>query len=280
MKSKWFFPKFAPFQQSWEKTGILIKDKIISVKTKYQQLEILDSYLYGKVLVLDGIIQTAEKGEFFYHEMIVNLPFMYHGNVEKILIIGGGDGGTLREVLKHPVKEAHVAEIDEKVIEMSKKYLPSVSKNSFEDKRTKLFVGDGIEFVKKFKNYFDVIIMDLTDPSGPSQFLFSSEFYKYVSAALKKDGIAITQSGTFPDQADEIKMVKDNMKNVFPFVKTHLGIVPQYGIGIFSYSIGSKKPLETNLKTIKSRFEKLKLDTKYYNPEIHLASSALPNLLK
>jgi spermidine synthase len=280
MKSKWFFPKFAPYEKPYEKTGILIKNKILSIRTKYQKLEILDSYLYGKVLVLDGIIQTAEKGEFFYHEMLVNLPLIYHGNVESVLIIGGGDGGALKEVLKHTVKEVHMAEIDGKVIEMSRKYLPSVSKSAFDDKRTKLFVGDGIEFVKKFKDYFDAVIIDLTDPSGPSQFLFSPKFYRSIFLALKKDGIVITQSGSFPSQTEEINMVKENMKQVFPFVKTHLGLVPQYGIGLFSYTIGSKKSLNVDLKTVKKRFEKLKIDTKYYTPEIHLASGALPKLLK
>ena len=280
MKSKWFFPKFAPYEKPYEKTGILIKNKILSIRTKYQKLEILDSYLYGKVLVLDGIIQTAEKGEFFYHEMLVNLPLIYHGNVESVLIIGGGDGGALKEVLKHTVKEVHMAEIDGKVIEMSRKYLPSVSKSAFDDKRTKLFVGDGIEFVKKFKDYFDAVIIDLTDPSGPSQFLFSPKFYRSIFLALKKDGIVITQSGSFPSQTEEINMVKENMKQVFPFVKTHIGLVPQYGIGLFSYTIGSKKSLNVDLKTVKKRFEKLKIDTKYYTPEIHLASGALPKLLK
>jgi len=280
MKSKWFFPKFAPYEKPYEKTGILIKNKILSIRTKYQKLEILDSYLYGKVLVLDGIIQTAEKGEFFYHEMLVNLPLIYHGNVESVLIIGGGDGGALKEVLKHTVKEVHMAEIDGKVIEMSRKYLPSVSKSAFDDKRTKLFVGDGIEFVKKFKDYFDAVIIDLTDPSGPSQFLFSPKFYRSIFLALKKDGIVITQSGSFPSQTEEINMVKENMKQVFPFVKTHLGLVPQYGIVLFSYTIGSKKSLNVDLKTVKKRFEKLKIDTKYYTPEIHLASGALPKLLK
>ena len=280
MKSKWFFPKFAPYEKPYEKTGILIKNKILSIRTKYQKLEILDSYLYGKVLVLDGIIQTAEKGEFFYHEMLVNLPLIYHGNVESVLIIGGGDGGALKEVLKHTVKEVHMAEIDGKVIEMSRKYLPSVSKSAFDDKRTKLFVGDGIEFVKKFKDYFDAVIIDLTDPSGPSQFLFSPKFYRSIFLALKKDGIVITQSGSFPSQTEEINMVKENMKQVFPFVKTHLGLVPQYGIGLFSYTIGSKKSLNVDMKTVKKRFEKLKIDTKYYTPEIHLASGALPKLLK
>jgi len=98
--------------------------------------------------------------------------------------------------------------------------------------------------------------------------------------ALKKDGIVITQSGSFPSQTEEINMVKENMKQVFPFVKTHLGLVPQYGIGLFSYTIGSKKSLNVDLKTVKKRFEKLKIDTKYYTPEIHLASGALPKLLK
>lgn len=280
MKSKWFFQKFAPFEKPYEKTGILIKRKILSKKTPYQKLEILDTYQYGKVLVLDGIIQTTEKDEFFYHEMMVHVPLLYHKNPKKILIIGAGDGGVLEEVLKHPVKEAWMVELDKEVIEVSKKYLRSICKNAFEDKRSKVFIEDGLKFIKKFKDYFDVVIIDLTDPSGPSKLLYSPKFYRDVSLALKKDGIVLTQSGAFPTMVTGIRFIKKNLEKVFPFVKMHLGVVPAYGVGLYSFIIGSKKSLKIDLRTVQKRFKKLNLDTQYYNPEIHLASGYLPNVLK
>jgi spermidine synthase len=276
MKSFWFTQKFAPFEKPFIKSSVLVKRKIFSKKTPYQKLEIFDTNLFGKYLVLDGITQTTEKDEFFYHEMMVHLPFLYHGNAKKVLIIGGGDGGILKQALKYPIEEAHLAEIDKDVIDATIKYMPSLWGKSFEDRRSKIFIGDGLKFVKKFRNYFDITILDLTDPSGPSKFLYSTKFYKDVKNALKKDGIVLTQSGTFPSMIDDIQMVKKNLSSVFRFVKTHLGIVPSFGIGLNSYTIASGTSLEIDLKTLQNRYKKFKLDTKYYTPELHLSSGFLP----
>src|SRR4030043_1507613 len=128
MKSEWFFPKFAPFEKPYEKLAFLIKKRILRKKSKYQEIEVLDSYLYGRILVLDGIVQTTEKDEFFYHEMSSNISLFYHGNAKRVLIIGGGDGGMLEEVLKHPVKEVWMVELDRDVVEISRKYFPSICK--------------------------------------------------------------------------------------------------------------------------------------------------------
>jgi spermidine synthase len=277
MSDYWFFPNFAPFERPYEKTGILIKRKILSKQTKYQKMEIIDSYLYGKVLVLDGIIQITEKDEFLYHEMMVHVPFLYHGNVQKVLIIGGGDGGVLKQAIKHPIKEACLVDIDKEVTEMIKKYIPSICGKAFEDKRSKVFFEDGLKFIKGFRDYFDVVIIDLTDPSGPSKTLYSPKFYKDVHLALKNNGLVLTQTGTFPSMKEGLKMVRKNLKEVFPYVKTHLGMVNSFGVGLCSYTIGSKVSLNADLKTIQDRFAKLKLNTKYYNPEIHIATGILPN---
>ena len=281
MKPRWFFQKFEGGETPSEKTGILVKRKILSKKTPYQKLEVLDTYLYGKVLVLDGIVQTTEKDEFYYHEMMTHLPLIYHGNAKKVLIIGGGDGGTLEEVLKHPVKEVQMVELDREVIEVSKKYLPSICKKAFEDKRSKVIIEDGLKFIKKFRNYFDIVIIDLTDlSSGPSKLLYSPRFYSNVSLALKKDGMVITHSNNFPTMLTTMMRIKKNIRKVFPYVKMHLGIVPAYGGDLFSYTLGSKKSLEIDLKIVQRRFKQLKLHTKYYNPEFHLASGVMPNVLK
>lgn len=275
---KWFEEKKIPFQKDYVKQRILIKKRIISKKTFFQKIEVFDSFQYGRILVLDGVIQTTEKDEFFYHEMIVHLPLFYHGKAENVLIIGGGDGGALEEVLKHPIKEVWLCEIDEEVIKISRKYLHSISKDAFEDKRVKIAIEDGWGFVKKFRNYFDVIIVDSTDPLGPSKKLYSQKFYEYVARALRK-GIVIVQSGNAYFQFEELKRVKENIEKVFQFVKVHLTETPSYGI--YSFVLGSKKNLfKISLRELKKRYEKLKIDTQYYNPEIHIASGILPNFLK
>lgn len=276
MKSFWFNQKIAPLEKPFVRSSVLVKRKVFSKKTPYQKLDIFDNNLFGKCLVLDGIIQTTEKDEFFYHEMMVHLPFICHGNVKKVLIIGGGDGGILKEALKYPIEEAHLAEIDKEVIDATRKYMPSLWGKSFEDKRSRIFIGDGLDFVKKFSNYFDVAILDLTDPSGPSKFLYSPKFYRDVQKTLKSDGILLTQSGTFPSMIDDISMIKKNLGDAFPFVKVYFGVVPSFGVGLHSYTIGSKKNLDIDLKTIQERYKKFKLDTKYYTPELHLSSGFLP----
>jgi len=295
---KWFFEKGVPGIETEKNTklAIKIKNKIFSGKSKYQKIEVLDTHPLGRILVLDGIVQLSQKDEFIYHEMMANLPLFYHLNPKKVLIIGGGDGGVLREALKHPIKNVFLVDIDKKIIEISKKYLPFISQNSFQDKRTKIFIEDGMKFIKKFKNFFDVTIIDLTDPLGPSIPLFSKRFYQDISNAMTKEGVMITQGGTLFAQFFQVQNIFKNLKKVFPFVKLHLAAVPCYGEGEFSFIVASKKinlnktnskKIRTSPSTrtlflalleIKKRYKKLKLKTKYYSPEIHLASGILPKI--
>jgi spermidine synthase len=280
----WFFEKAIPNLRIEETTklAIKIKKKIFSGRSKYQKIEIIDTYPLGRILVLDGIIQLSQVDEFIYHEMITHLPLLYYPNPKKVLIIGGGDGGTLRETLKHPIKEVYLVEIDKKVIDISKKYLPFVSKNVFRERRVKIFIGDGLKFIKNYKNFFDVIIIDSTDPIGPSVSLFSKKFYQEVYRALNKNGIMITQSGTLFAQFSQVKKIFNNLKTVFPFVKIHLATIPAYGEGEFSFTVGSKKVnLERiNPAVIKNIYKKINLKTKYYSPEIHFSSAILPKYLE
>lgn len=270
----WFFEKELPNAVQNYKIGWRIKKKIYSGRSKYQKIEILDTFDLGRIFVLDGILQLSEKYEFIYHEMISHLSLFYHPNPKRVLIIGGGDGGVVREVLKHSAEEVFLVELDSKVIKLSKKYLPFLDlKNSSRDKRVKLFLEDGAFFIKKFKNFFDLIIVDSTDPSSFSLSLFQKRFYKNSFLALKKQGIFITQSGNFLDQILEIKAVVKNLKNFFPYVKVHRVFTPDYQGSDFSFTLASKKINLENLdiKTIK----KIK-DLKYYSPKIHFSSGVLP----
>lgn len=279
--NQWLTEKILPGINPDHKISIEIKKKIASFRGKYQKIEVFDTSFYGRMLVLDGIFNLAEKDEFIYHEMMAHLPLFSFANSEKVLIIGGGDGGILREVLKHKIKEVYLVDIDKDVIEISKKYLPFVHQGAFENKKAKVIIGDGIKFIKEYKNYFDVVIIDSTDPSKSSAGLFAKSFYKGVFNALTKQGIIIAQTGGFLEQIREIKKVFDNLKTVFPFVKIHRVCIPCYGNGEFSLTMASKNNLKKiDFKIINDRYKKSKLKTKYYSPEIHITSGFLPQYLK
>ena len=279
-KNYWFTERTLPGVEPNSKIAIKVKKKVISFKTPYQRGEILDTFEEGRILVLDGIIQLAERDEFIYHEMMAHLPLFSHPCPKKVLIIGGGDGGVLREILNHPVEKVYLVEIDRKIINISQKYLPFVSKKAFQDKRAKIFIEDGIKFVKKYKDFFDIIVIDSTDPEGISFGLFSKNFYQDVFEALTEKGIMITQSGTFWGQFFQIKKIFKTLNKVFPIVKIHRACIPSYQEAEFGFTLGSKK-IDLNhidLKNLKERYQKLNLKTKYYSPEIHLASAILPKI--
>lgn len=279
MKETWFYESLFPLV----KLGLKVKEILVSNKSEYQKINILDTYQFGKVLVLDGVVQTTERDEFIYHEMLTHLPMLSHPNPERVLIIGGGDGGILREVLKYPVKEVFLVEIDEKVIEFSKTHLSAICRNSFDDRRANIIIDDGVNFVKKGKGKFDMLIVDSSDPAGPAKVLFSSKFYSDVFNILSHDyGIFAQQTGSSFLQGEELPYVYRRLKKIFPFVGTFLTAVPTYVGGLFSLVFASKgiDPLKIRLSEIEKRYRKLKLKTRYYNPKIHLASFALPTYIR
>jgi len=281
-KSQWFFEEIVPGILDTLRPGIRIKKKVFSGKSSFQKLEVYDTFPFGRMLVLDGIIQLSKCDEFIYHEMLTHPAMFYHPNPKKILIIGGGDGGVLREVLRHPIEEVYLVDIDKKVLEISQKYLPFVSKGAFRDKRAKIFVEDGIKFVKNYKNFFDVVIIDSTDPLGPSLGLFSKNFYQNVFKALTKNGVLSIQSGCLFEQFFHLKKILKKIKEIFPFVKIHKACVPCFQCSTeYSFTIAGKFNLaRVTFEDIEKRFKKLKLNLKYYNPEIHFSSTILPKYLK
>ncbi|PIP24136.1 MAG: spermidine synthase [Candidatus Nealsonbacteria bacterium CG23_combo_of_CG06-09_8_20_14_all_37_18] len=280
-KDKWFFEESVPYDVSGTKIGIKIKKKLYSGKSSFQKIELYDTYAYGRILVLDGIVQTSEKDEFIYHEMLCQTPMFLHENPRRVLIIGGGDGGALEEVLKHKIEKVWVAEIDAKVIEVSRKYLPSISKRAFKNKKSEITIGDGKEYINKYKDFFDVIILDLSDPGGPAKDLMSLDFYKKTKRALRKNGIISIQSGSFTCQPGLVSTIFSRIRKVFPYTEIRRAVVPCYQAGEYSFTIGSTADLEKiTLKDIKKKYKKLKLDLKYYSPDIHFASKVLPKYLK
>lgn len=249
-----------------------VKSTVFREKTKYQDLAVFDTYQYGRLLALDGVIMTTEADEFFYHEMITHVAMNTHPRPEQVLVIGGGDGGSVREVLKHPtVKRVVLAEIDEGVINASRQYLPTISAG-LSDPRVRIEITDGIVYVREHPNEFDVIIVDSTDPVGPAVGLFAHEFYQGVFRALRTDGIMVAQTESPVVNKEMIKKIWGNLKGVFPVTRMYLGIVPTYPTGLWSYTLGSKGPDPLAVQAEKF----VPLETQYYTPDLHRSAFILP----
>ncbi|KAM3872398.1 spermidine synthase [Diretmus argenteus] len=241
-----------------------------------------DSKTYGNVLVLDGVIQCTERDEFSYQEMIANLPLCSHPCPKKVLIIGGGDGGVLREVVKHPLVESVVqCEIDEDVINVSKKYLPGMAKGFFSPKLT-LNVGDGFEFMKQNQDAFDIIITDSSDPVGPAESLFKETYYQLMKTALREGGILCCQGECQWLHLELIKEMRTFCKTLFPVVDYAYCTIPTYPSGQIGFMLCSKNA-ETNFREPLRELSKDAVETmtlKYYNPEVHRASFVLPEFAR
>lgn len=254
---------------------IMFKQLLESYQSPFQKIDIYDTVPYGKMLVHDDVIMLTEFDESHYHEMISHTALNVHPNPQRVLIIGGGDGGTLREVLKHEeVQTAHLCEIDADVIRLCKTYFPNIS-SGFQDPRTEVFCLDGAEFVKKRKNYYNIIIVDSSDPIGPAEVLFKENFYRDMFNALTDDGIVITQSESFHFHRTVIKEIATFCRKIFSSYHYYYAMVPTYPSGVIGFSFCSKKyhPV-SDLKPGKT---KMLQGLKYYTPDIHKASFSLPH---
>jgi spermidine synthase len=251
-------------------------------KTEHQHLMIFHNAFLGRVMTLDGIVQTTEKDEFIYHEMMAHVPILAHGRARKVLIIGGGDGGMLREVLKHgSVEQVTMVEIDQQVIDMARQYLPKHSNGAFDDERARIVIADGMDFVRDSKQRFDVIISDSTDPIGPGEVLFSDDFYAQCKRILNEGGIMVTQNGVPFFQIDEVVTTRQRMSPHFSDQSFYSAAVPTYYGGIMAFAWGSDDEAfrKVNIKTLQQRYQAAAINTRYYTPEIHLACFALPKYI-
>lgn len=256
-----------------------VKRTLFTEQTEYQHLAVMETYELGKALVLDGIVQTTERDEYIYHEMIVHPAMLTHPAPEKILVIGGGDGGSVREAVKYnSVRQVDLVEIDDKVILASRKYLPTIS-YALNDPRVNILIEDGIEFIKTKENFYDVIIIDSSDPVGPGIELFGQDFYRNVFRALKDNGLMVAQSESPLFYKDTTIKVRKYIDNIFPICLTYLAAIPTYTGGFWSFTIGSKKfnPLDTT-RPLSELIEKL--ETRYLTPELLPAAFALPKNIR
>lgn len=253
---------------------------LFSEKSDFQKVEIIDTNsVLGKVLTLDDLMMTTEGDEYHYHEMIAHIPMMNHKNPETVLVIGGGDGGTVREVLKHKtVKKVVLCEIDDLVISVCREFLPTIS-CGLKDPRVEIKVEDAIEFIKDKKNEYDVVLIDSTDPMGPGEGLFTDEFYTNVKNSLKEGGIMVAQSESPFAQAESVRKMYVQLKKVFPICATYTSNIPTYPGGYWAWAFCSKT-VEPLSYIDEERCAEITKTCKIYNKEYHLARFALPNYLK
>lgn len=261
----------------------VMNDVLFEVDTGHQHLIIFKNDQWGTVMALDGVIQTTEKDEFIYHEMMTHVPMFAHGNAKKVLIIGGGDGGILREVLKHPTVDAVTqVEIDQQVIDMCKQYLPKHSAGAFEHPKANVVIADGVDFVNECTEKFDVIISDSTDPIGPGEVLFTSRFYQGIQSCLNDGGVFVAQNGVSFMQTDEVTTTFKRLSPLFNESSFYSAAVPTYvgGIMTFVWATNDLSLKQQSVDVIRSRYDAAAIETRFYTPELHIGAFALPKYVQ
>jgi len=248
-----------------------------SLQTAFQKIDIFETQAFGRMFTLDGVTMVTNKDEHSYHEMIAHVPMMSHPNPESVLVIGGGDGGTVREVLKHPsVKEVVLCEIDKGVVDISYKYFPECA-DAMKDKKVIHYYDDGAKFARENQGRFDVILVDSSDPVGPAEVLFKEPFFRDMAGALKPTGIIATQAESFWYHGDVISSLFDFIPKIFPEYGYYYTTIPSYPSGIIGFTFLSNAidPYKVNLDV--SRVPK---GLKYYSPEMHKSAFVLPEFAK
>jgi len=272
LKGKWCTETYRDTALSFR-----IKKKLYAKKSGFQMVEVYETEKHGNLMALDGCYMVSEAEEFVYHDMLAHVPLFAHPNPRNVLVIGGGDGGTVREVMRHKgVTNIDFVEIDPDVYEVSKRYFPALVKGLEADKRVKFKFGDGIKFVKAARSEYDVILIDGTDPSEIAGGLFGAEFFKDVHRALKPDGIMCMQSEDPWYDLDIIKGVQTRLKKIFKKAGLYLAYIPIYPSGMWSFSIASKRYAPSETRNKKSKIKKFR----YYTPALHKAAFELPQFVK
>ena len=269
----WFSENHTPNVQ----ISIRVDKQLYSGKSEFQRIDVFESPEFGRFLTLDGYMMLTEKDEFIYHEMITHVPMAVHPNVKNILVIGAGDGGVVRELVRyHDIEHIDMVEIDPLVVEVCKKYLPQTACR-FDDPRLTLHFEDGLRFVRFKENEYDLIIVDSTDPFGPGEGLFTKEFYGNCYKALKDDGILINQheSPFYPEDAQACQRAHKNIVNTFPIAKVYQAHIPTYPSGHWLFGFASKKyhPLRDLNET---RWNMRALTCRYYTTTLHKCAFYIP----
>ena len=273
------------YTEEWtENTRFSIKTQkqLFSGKSAFQRVDVFESKEFGRFLTLDGLMMVNKKDEFIYHDMIVHVPMATNMNIKNVLVIGGGDGGTVRELTRYPqIEKIDMVEIDKIVVDVSREYIDFCA-CKLDDERVKLYFEDGVAFVKNAKDKsYDLILVDSTDPIGPGEGLFTVDFYKDCYRVLSDEGILVNQNESpyFDTYAKEMKRSNAKIKDIFPISKVYQFHMPTYPSGHWLFGFASKK-LDPIKNHNKEAWESLNLKTKYYNSEIHTGAFALPQYVK
>jgi len=248
-------------------------------RSAFQHIQVIENKDFGRMLILDDAVQTTERDEFIYHELLSHVPILSHPSPGRLLIIGGGDGGLLREALRHPLTHATMVEIDGDVVEVTRRLIPSIPGKAFNDPRTRLLVDDGIRFVRETSETFDVALVDSTDPKGPSLVLFTTEFYGHLARVMGSQGVLAVQSGSPIYQQDVIALVRTNMAPHFRFVRTYLGTVPTYPGVLWTFTVGSQMRDPAALDESELSRRMAGIATRYYTVPAHRHLFTLPPFL-
>ncbi|PKQ14060.1 MAG: polyamine aminopropyltransferase [Alphaproteobacteria bacterium HGW-Alphaproteobacteria-1] len=272
--SDWLRESLHPDYAQSLRVGTMIYDS----ETAHQRLKVFENGTFGRVLTLDDVVQVTEGDNFIYHEMMTHVPILAHGAARRVLIIGGGDGGMAREVLRHAtVAHVTMVEIDAGVVDFSRKYLPMISAGAFDDPRLDLVIADGADFIRQTAGGYDVIIVDSTDPVGPGEVLFTDSFYGHAKRALTPDGILVTQNGVPFLQGAELTNTMRAFRALFVDATCYLATIPTYAGGPMAFGWGTDGPARaTPLDVLQGRFNAAGIVTDYYTPDVHKAAFALP----
>ena len=249
-------------------------------QSEFQRIDVFESKELGRFLVLDGFIMITEKDEYIYHEMISHVPMAVNPSIENVLVIGAGDGGTIRELTRYAtIKQIDMAEIDREVVDVCREYLPKTA-CKLDDPRVSIHYEDGLKFVRTRQGIYDLIIVDSTDPFGPGEGLFTKEFYGNCYNALNDRGILVNQheSVFYDEYAQSMKRAHKRLTELFPMAEVYQAHIPTYPSGHWLFGFASKgfNPREID----PAAWNALGIETKYYNPELHIGSFALPNMVK
>lgn len=261
--------------------SIKVDKALYSGQSEFQRIDVFDSKEFGRFFTLDGLMMVTEKDEFIYHDMITHIPMATNPNIKNVLVIGAGDGGTVRELTRYKtIENIDMVEIDKLVVDICREYLPQTA-SKLDDSRVNLYFEDGLKFVRTKENEYDLIIVDSTDPFGPGEGLFTKEFYGNCFNALKEDGILVNQheSPYYSSYAKSMKRAHKRIKEFFPVCRVYQAHIPTYPSGHWLFGFASKK--YDPLKDInEDAWNKLALKTKYYNTDLHKGCFALPNYVK
>ena len=262
--------------------SIKVREHILTQKSAFQQIDVFDSEEFGRFFTLDGMMMLTEKDEFIYHEMITHVPMAVHPNVRDVLVIGGCNGGTVRELTKYPnIENIDMVEADRELVEACMQYMPFTSSKLRRDKRVHIFYEDGLRFVRGKKSEYDLIIVDCADPYGPAEGLFTREFYGNCFKALNDDGIFINQheSPFYSEHRMTVQKAHKQIAHAFPLSMVYQCHIPSYPSGHWLFGFASKKYHPINdLKD--TNWNALELKTKYYNTDLHRGCFMLPTYVK